>query len=81
MPASRATRAAASSSKAPPGARAIDWGDKLGYREADLVEVNRQSIALLVDLRDACSRRDSSPMVISGCVGPRGDGYEVDAAS
>jgi S-methylmethionine-dependent homocysteine/selenocysteine methylase len=57
----------------------IDWGSKLGYREADMVEVNRQSIALLVDLR-RMFETDSSPMVISGCVGPRGDGYKVDAA-
>ncbi len=57
----------------------IDWGAKLGYREADMVEVNRQSIALLVDLR-RLFETDSSPMVISGCVGPRGDGYKVDAA-
>ena len=28
-----------------------DWGAKLGYRETDLAEVNRQAIALLVELR------------------------------
>jgi len=54
-----------------------DWGRKLGYTPADLQEVNRKSIALLVDLRNA-SETPASPMVISGNIGPRGDGYQVD---
>lgn len=53
-----------------------DWGDKLGYNTADLKEVNRKSIALLEELRSE-SQSESSPMVISGCIGPRGDGYSV----
>lgn len=56
-----------------------DWGAKLGYKEADMAEVNRQAIALLVDLR-RMFETDRSPMVISGCVGPRGDGYRVENA-
>jgi homocysteine S-methyltransferase len=54
-----------------------DWGRKLGYTAADLQEVNRKSIALLVDLRNE-SETPVSPMVISGNIGPRGDGYQVD---
>ena len=57
----------------------IDWGAKLGYREADMAEVNRQSIALLTDLRRSFES-DRSPVVISGCVGPRGDAYKVENA-
>lgn len=57
----------------------LDWGAKLGYRQADMVEVNRQSIALLVGLRSAFES-ERSPVVISGCVGPRGDGYKVENA-
>jgi homocysteine S-methyltransferase len=53
-----------------------DWGRKLGYTPADLQEVNRESIALLVGLRNA-SETPVSPMVISGNIGPRGDGYQV----
>ena len=49
-----------------------DWGRKLGYRPAQLAEANRQAIRLLEDIRR--EHRDLS-MVISGCVGPRGDGY------
>jgi S-methylmethionine-dependent homocysteine/selenocysteine methylase len=56
-----------------------DWGDKLGYSEVDMAEANRQSIALLVELR-RLFETDRSPMVISGCVGPRGDGYRVEKA-
>ena len=53
-----------------------DWGAKLGYTAKDLREINRTSIALLEDLRR--DHEDShTTMVISGCIGPRGDGYHV----
>lgn len=52
-----------------------DWGDKLGYAPWALAEANRKAIDLLHQLRlDLETAR--SPMVISGCVGPRGDGYD-----
>src|SRR3546814_18392028 len=44
-----------------------------------MAEANRQSIALLVDLR-RLFESERSPMVISGCVGPRGDGSRVEDA-
>lgn len=53
-----------------------DWGARLGYSKADMADVNRQSIALLEDLR-RIFETEQSPMVISGCVGPRGDGYDA----
>ncbi|MGD9008865.1 MAG: homocysteine S-methyltransferase family protein [Desulfobacteraceae bacterium] len=56
-----------------------DWGDKLGHNDADLKEINRKSIALLEELRSE-SESESTPMVISGCIGPRGDGYSVSEA-
>jgi S-methylmethionine-dependent homocysteine/selenocysteine methylase len=56
-----------------------DWGDKLGYNESDLKEINRKSIALLEELRSE-SDSTNTPMVISGCIGPRGDGYSVSEA-
>ena len=52
-----------------------DWGDKLGYSKDALAEANRQSISLLQELREEY-RDENSPMVISGCIGPRGDGYD-----
>jgi S-methylmethionine-dependent homocysteine/selenocysteine methylase len=53
-----------------------DWGVKLGYSAGALDEVNRRAIDLMVDLREGCES-PRSPMVISGCVGPRGDGYDA----
>jgi S-methylmethionine-dependent homocysteine/selenocysteine methylase len=52
-----------------------DWGNKLGYSEAALAATNRDSIALMQELRDEFETA-RSPVVISGCVGPRGDGYD-----
>ncbi len=55
------------------------WGAQLGYSEAQLDAANREAIGLLVRLRDALEA-PGSPMVISACVGPRGDGYRPDRA-
>lgn len=52
-----------------------DWGDKLGYSVAAVDEANRKAIALLHELRTELET-DRSPMIISGCIGPRGDGYD-----
>ncbi len=51
-----------------------DWGAQLGRTEADLVRANSEAIYLMRTLRN---RHEStvSPLLISGCVGPRGDGY------
>ncbi len=52
-----------------------DWGAKLGYSAADMAAVNQASVRLMHDLR-ARHETATSPMVVSGCVGPRGDGYD-----
>lgn len=52
-----------------------EWARKLGYGPAQLADANRSAIRLLRELRDELEN-DASPMVISGCVGPRGDGYD-----
>jgi S-methylmethionine-dependent homocysteine/selenocysteine methylase len=52
-----------------------DWANALGYSAAQLTRINREAIDLMVDLRQAFET-DRSPMVISGCFGPRGDGYD-----
>jgi S-methylmethionine-dependent homocysteine/selenocysteine methylase len=55
-----------------------DWGKILGYSHSELAEMNRKSIQLLKEIRDKF--RDELPgMVISGCIGPRGDGYQPSA--
>jgi S-methylmethionine-dependent homocysteine/selenocysteine methylase len=52
-----------------------DWGKRLGYSARDLAEVNRKAIALLERVR-AELWKSKTVAVISGCVGPRGDGYQ-----
>lgn len=54
-----------------------DWAAKLGYSAEALAEINGQSIGLMAALRNAHETR-RSPVVISGCVGPRGDGYRTE---
>lgn len=51
-----------------------DWGDALGYTKSGLAAANRAAIELMHELRDRHPPR-AAPMLISGCVGPRGDGY------
>jgi S-methylmethionine-dependent homocysteine/selenocysteine methylase len=51
-----------------------DWGAKLGYDNNSLANLSRMAIDLLVGIRLDYENRQS-PMVISGCIGPRGDGY------
>lgn len=51
-----------------------DWGTRLGYSSAALAEMNRMAIALLHDIRNEFET-EQCQMVISGCIGPRGDGY------
>jgi homocysteine S-methyltransferase len=52
----------------------IDWGRRLGYTAAQLVDANRRAIDLLEELR-AEFASPATQVIISGCVGPRGDGY------
>jgi homocysteine S-methyltransferase len=53
-----------------------DWAAKLGYDAPALDAANRRAIELLVELRAAYA--DDQPFVISGNLGPRGDGYRAD---
>lgn len=56
-----------------------DWGMLLGYKPDELAAANRAAIMLMHELREELETADS-PMVISGCIGPRGDGYRADQA-
>jgi homocysteine S-methyltransferase len=53
-----------------------DWGTRLGYDQAGLDRVNTEAISFLAGLRDRY-RDDVSPVLISGTVGPREDGYSA----
>ncbi len=54
-----------------------DWGTRLGFTPESLAEINRSAIQLLWEIRKEFES-EHLPMVISGCVGPRGDGYVPD---
>ncbi len=53
-----------------------DWGRRLGYSEEALADVNRRAVQLLRSLA-AEVERDDLEVRVSGCVGPRGDGYAI----
>ncbi|WEX79125.1 homocysteine S-methyltransferase family protein [Sinorhizobium numidicum] len=53
-----------------------DWGEKLGYDADALTRVNRDAVYLLTELR-AEYERPQAPIVLSGAIGPRGDGYKA----
>ena len=55
-----------------------DWGDRLGYSRRSLAEVNRAAIEMLAGLRDGYADSIADVMV-SGMIGPRGDGYRPGA--
>lgn len=53
-----------------------DWAGRLGRSLDELAQINRDAVQLLVDVRRA-HETATTPIVISGCIGPRGDGYQV----
>ena len=55
------------------------WGAKLDFDDARLAAANRAAIALLEEIR-AEHADHPYPLVISGNIGPRGDGYVPDNA-
>ncbi|MFC5178658.1 homocysteine S-methyltransferase family protein [Nocardioides taihuensis] len=54
------------------------WGALLGYSREALADANREAVALLAELR-AERGPLTAPVVISGCLGPRGDGYQPES--
>jgi homocysteine S-methyltransferase len=54
------------------------WGERLGYDDGRLADANRRGVALLQELRER--RGEDPPILVSGCVGPKGDGYAVEEA-
>jgi S-methylmethionine-dependent homocysteine/selenocysteine methylase len=56
-----------------------DWAVRLGYSRRALAETNHRAIRLLEDLRSEYEAGQTA-VVISGCLGPRGDGYMPDKA-
>jgi S-methylmethionine-dependent homocysteine/selenocysteine methylase len=55
-----------------------DWAVRLGYSPRELVDANQDAIGLMHEIRTELEQ-PGKPMTISGCVGPRGDGYQPSA--
>ncbi len=53
------------------------WGEDLGYSAEKLDAVNRSAIELMRELRDE-NRGAGVDFVVSGCIGPQGDGYSPE---
>src|SRR5262245_37348472 len=53
----------------------IERATKIGYTREALARINRKAITVMADLRHEFET-PRSPMVISGNIGPRGDGYQ-----
>jgi homocysteine S-methyltransferase len=56
-----------------------DWADQLGYSPERLDAANRAAVALAEEIR-ADATADGITAVVSGCIGPRGDGYDPGTA-
>lgn len=55
-----------------------EWAAKLGVSCDDLMEINREAVRWAARLRDRLSDQPER-ILINGAIGPRGDGYRVDA--
>ena len=54
-----------------------DWIRKIGYPDSSITNINQKAIQLMADLK--AEYEDSIPeLLISGCIGPRGDGYKAE---
>ena len=54
-----------------------DWAEQLGYTPDALSDANRKAVEMLRAIRDE-HETDKTKVVISGNIGPRGDGYSPD---
>ena len=62
--------------EAPTWRASQDWGARLDYDQKRLDTVNRKAIAFLETLRRRAEL--AKPVLISGCIGPRYDGYKPE---
>ncbi|MEM8854718.1 MAG: homocysteine S-methyltransferase family protein, partial [Pseudomonadota bacterium] len=53
-----------------------DWGKQLGYAAHDVDRINRDAVAFMRSLKAEFAGK--GPVVVSGNIGPRGDGYQPD---
>lgn len=55
-----------------------EWGARLGYGAAALEAVNRQAVRFLREIAAREEAAGAGPVVVSGQIGPRGDGYRPE---
>jgi homocysteine S-methyltransferase len=55
-----------------------DWGRTLGHERDELGRFIDASVEMMCELRSG--RNGTPPILVSGLIGPRGDGYRVDTA-
>ena len=54
-----------------------DWVQKLGYPPDKIYQINKDAIQFMREIAlENCV--DQKKIIISGCIGPRGDGYNID---
>ncbi|MEO6255412.1 MAG: homocysteine S-methyltransferase family protein [Sphingomicrobium sp.] len=56
-----------------------DWAEPLGITQSQLDSLNRDAVTMLVELKGEYDTPET-PVIISGCIGPRGDGYDPGRA-
>jgi homocysteine S-methyltransferase len=61
--------------EAPTWRASRDWGSRLGYPAEELRRVNESAVDLLSRVRGDYGDVARSPVVVSGCIGPRADAY------
>ena len=52
-----------------------DWAEALGLAQDELDQLNRDAVMMLIGLR-AEYQSKVPDIIVSGCIGPRGDGYD-----
>lgn len=52
-----------------------DWAAPLGLSQSELSALNGDAVRMLVELKRDFATPDA-PVLVSGCIGPRGDGYD-----
>jgi homocysteine S-methyltransferase len=55
-----------------------DWARLIGFDEDNVRRLNRAAAELVRTLASRWSSRLTGPIVVSGIIGPRGDGYRLD---
>ena len=61
--------------EAPTWRASRDWGSRLGYPAAELRRANESAVGLLSRVQGEYRYAAGSPVVVSGCIGPRADAY------